>query len=69
MRVDFNVPLEGEGDGAASRGRHRIRAALPTIEYLRDRGGRLVLVSHLGRPEGPDPAFSMSAGVGEGSPS
>ena len=45
----------------------RIRAALPTLEYLRERGARLVLVSHLGRPEGPRPAVLDGAGVGAGS--
>jgi phosphoglycerate kinase len=55
LRVDFNVPLEGGKitDDA------RIRAALPTIEALRERGANLLLAAHLGRPKDREPELSL----------
>jgi phosphoglycerate kinase len=58
VRSDLNVPLDGEritDDG-------RVRASAPTIAALADRGARVVVCAHLGRPEGaPDPAYSLRA--------
>lgn len=62
VRVDFNVPMADDGNGErVITDTGRIEAALPTLDYLREHGARLLLIAHLGRPKGvPDRALSLA---------
>ena len=60
VRTDFNVPMEGPDEARVITDDFRIRAALPTIEWLTSRGATVVCASHLGRPKGaPVAKYSM----------
>src|SRR5919205_4632793 len=57
VRVDYNVPLDNEGHVADAT---RIVATLPTLNYLREHGAKVVLMAHFGRPKGQaDPKYSL----------
>jgi phosphoglycerate kinase len=56
VRVDFNVPIE---NGVITDD-NRIRQSLPTLRYVLDQGGALILCAHLGKPKGVDPKLSLA---------
>ena len=56
VRVDFNVPMNPDGTISDAT---RLRESLPTIFYILDHGGSIILMSHLGRPKGKDPKFTL----------
>ena len=61
VRTDFNVPLASSAVGKTITDDGRIKAALPTLTYLRERGAKVVIVAHLGRPKGAvDPDLSLA---------
>ena len=61
VRSDLNVPLTRDGERVVISDDGRIRASVPTIQSLRERGARVVVVAHLGRPRGDaDPALSLA---------
>ena len=62
MRVDFNVPVDEKDGKTVITDDTRIRESLPTINYLREKGAKIVLLAHFGRPKGkPNPKYSLRA--------
>src|ERR1700692_1850875 len=61
LRVDLNVPLEDGRVGDLTR----IERVAPTIREIADNGGKVILLSHFGRPKGPDPKYSLRPVVPE----
>jgi len=60
VRVDFNVPIKAVNGGYQVADATRIEGALPTIQYIIEQGGKCILASHLGRPDGkPNPKYSL----------
>jgi 3-phosphoglycerate kinase len=60
VRVDFNVPTEMRGKKVRITDDTRIRASLPTINYLREHGAKTILMAHFGRPKGKRvPKYSL----------
>jgi phosphoglycerate kinase len=60
VRVDFNVPVEQQDGRAVITDDTRIRETLPTIQWLRERGAKVILMAHFGRPKGkPNPQYSL----------
>ncbi|HEV7867370.1 MAG TPA: phosphoglycerate kinase, partial [Chthoniobacteraceae bacterium] len=60
VRVDFNVPIDTKDGKAVITDDTRIKETLPTINYLREHGAKVILMAHFGRPKGkPNPAFTL----------
>src|SRR5438552_19143920 len=65
VRVDFNVPTETRGGKIRVTDDTRIRESLPTINYLREHGAKIILMSHFGRPKGKSVEKYSLRSIGE----